>query len=198
MIDYQFPVTFEFKIGTIHNDFRVKDANGSIRAYVKQKLFKFKEDIQIFTDEYQREVLYTIKADRWLDFSAFYTFYDFQGNAIGKVGRKGWRSIWKAHYEIFNGQGESRFHINEENGWVKVMDSLVGEIPIVNFFTGYLFNPSYLVTDNHNQKVARIKKEPSFWGKKFTIEKLSQLEGHSDDNIVLGLMMMVLLERRRG
>lgn len=198
MNNFQFPIHFNFRISTITNDFTATDATGQTVAYVKQKLFKFKEDISIFEDESQSKLDYRIKADRWLDFSAGYSFLDNQGNEIGKIGRKGWASLWKAHYEIFDSNQEVKFHVNEENGWVKVMDGLLGEIPILGFFSGYLFNPTYLVTDIHKQKVARIKKEPSFFGRKFIVEKLSQLEGHDDDNIVLGLMMMVLLERRRG
>jgi uncharacterized protein YxjI len=198
MKDFQFPLQFVFRISSIANDFKAIDPQGKMVAYVKQKLFKFKEDISIYADDSQTTVNYRIKADRWLDFSAAYTFYDNKGVEIGKIVRKGWRSLWKAQYEILDQNHQVKFHINEENGWVKVMDSLLGEVPIVNIFTGYFFNPTYLITDDVNQNVARLSKERSFWGKQFNLTKLSQLEGHEDDNIVLGCMMMVLLERRRG
>ncbi len=198
MQDFQFPIQFNFRISTITNDFTATDAKGHTVAYVKQKLFKFKEDISIFEDESQTNMIYRIKADRWIDFSAGYAFFNASGQELGKIGRKGWASLWKAHYEIYDEHQQLKFIVREENGWVKVMDGLLGEIPILNFFTGYLFNPTYIVTDIHDQKVAKIKKEPSFFGRKFIVEKLSHLEGHADDNIVLGLMMMTLLERRRG
>ena len=198
MQNFQFPITFHFKITSLANDFNAIDAQGNTVAYVRQKMLKFKEDIEVFQDESRTSVNYRIKADRWIDFSAAYTFTDANNQELGKIGRKGWASLWKAHYEIFNQNQELKFNINEENGWVKVMDGLLGEIPILGGFSGYLFNPTYLVTDIHGQKVARLKKEASFFGRKFTVQKLSALEGHDDDNIVLGLMMMVLLERRRG
>lgn len=198
MKDFQFPIHFHFRISTINNDFTAIDASGQTVAYVKQKLFKFKEDISIYADESQAKLNYRIKADRWLDFSAGYSFFDHDGAEIGKIGRKGWASLWKAHYQIFDKDQNIKFEVREENGWVKVMDGLLGEIPVLGFFSGYLFNPTYIVTDVHGQKAALIKKEPSFWGRKFIVEKLSNLQGHEDDNIVLGLMMMVLLERRRG
>jgi hypothetical protein len=30
--------------------------------------------------------------------------------------------------------------VQEENGWIKVLDALMGEVPVVGMFTGYLFN----------------------------------------------------------
>jgi hypothetical protein len=198
MQNFKFPLTFHFKIASIANDFVAYDADGEEVAYVRQKMLKFKEDIEVFKNESRSQLIYRIKADRWIDFSAAYSFSDDKGSLLGKIGRKGWRSLWKAHYEIFDQHGQLKFNINEENAWVKVLDGLLGEIPILGGLSGYLFNPAYLVTDVHDQVAVRLSKEPSFWGRKFVVEKLSGLEGHDDDNIVLGLMMMVLLERRRG
>ena len=202
----QYPIQFTFKISSFSNDFTAIDANGQTVAYVKQKMFKLKEDIRIYSDESQSVVYYTIAADRWLDFSAAYAIKDCNGESLGKIARKGWASLWKAKYEIIDQNDQIQYHIREENGWVKVMDGLIGEIPVLGFFTGYLFNPSYLVLDTKDRPIARIKKEPSFWGRKFLVEKIAKnnlngFEGtdqDDDERIMLSLMMMVLLERRRG
>lgn len=198
MQNIQFPVNLQFKIGTLANDFIATDLSGKTIAYVRQKMFKLKEDIEIFSDDSKSQLNYRIKADRWLDFSAAYAFYDADGSMIGKVARKGWRSIWKAKYEIIDQNNNLQYTVGEENGWVKVMDSLLGEIPILNIFTGYLFNPSYMVTDTSGKEIVRLKKQASFWGRNFEIEKVGSMDGDDDDRILLGLMMMILLERRRG
>jgi len=198
MQNIQFPVTFKFKISTMSNDFVATDFSGKTIAYVKQKMFKFKEDISVFNDESKTSVNYRIKADQWLDFSAAYAFFDEKESEIGKIVRKGWRSIWKAEYEIIDQQEKKQYSVNEENGWVKVMDSIFGQIPILNFLTGYFFNPSYLVTDLNGKEIVRLKKMRSFFGRNFELTKLGTLDGDDDDRIMLGLMMMVLLERRRG
>ena len=82
MQDLQFPLNFRFKISTLANDFTATDANGKVVAYVKQKMFKLKEDIVIYADESQSKTNYRIKADRWLDFYAAYTFYDAKENTL--------------------------------------------------------------------------------------------------------------------
>ena len=194
----RFPIQFKFKITTLANDFTATDTSGHTIAYVKQKLFKLKDEITIFSDERQVQIDYKINADRWIDFSAAYSFTDHTGKPVGKIARKGWRSIWKAEYELIDQHDELQFHIREENAWVKVMDGFLGEIPIVNFFTGYFFNPAYIVTDMSNREVARLQKEPSFWGRNFTVTKLSNTDEDDDERIILGLMMMILLERRKG
>lgn len=198
MQDFKFPINFVFNISTFSNDFTATDATGKVVAYVKQKMFKLKEDITIYANESKTQVNYKIKADKWIDFSAAYAFTNASGEEIGKVGRKGWVSLWKAHYEIFDKNKQLKYHVREENAWVKVLDGLVGQIPILSLFTGYILNPSYKVVNSKDEIIARLKKEPSLVGRKFKVTEVKPLDGLDDDIIILGLMMMVLLERRRG
>ncbi len=198
MQDLQFPLNFRFKISTLANDFTATDANGKVVAYVKQKMFKLKEDIVIYSDESQTNINYRIKADRWLDFSAAYTFYDANENTIGKVVRKGWRSLWNTKYELIDQFEKAQYNIREEKAWVKVMDGIFGEIPLVGMLSGYLFNPTYLLKNRKDEVIVKLKKQPSFWGREFLVEKVGTIDNDDDDRIMLGLIMMILLERRRG
>ncbi len=198
MKELQFPVKFIFNIATLSNDFTAKDANGKTFAYVKQKMFKLKEAITIYEDETKAKVNFTIKADKWIDFSAAYSFFYSNGEETGKIARKGWASLWKAEYELIDQNQQLQYHIREENGWVKVLDSLLGQIPILSILTGYLFNPSYKVTNLNTDMVVRLRKEPSFFGRRFQITKLKDIDADDQERIILGLMMMILLERRRG
>ncbi len=196
MKEIQFPISLIFKISSFSNDFTAYDGNGNSIAYVKQKLFKLKEKIAIYRDESKREFMYSIEANKWLDFSAAYSISDASGRELGKIARKGWASLWKASYDIMDEEQQLEFKVQEANGWVKVVDSLVGEIPVIGFFTGYILNPTYHVLDNSGNVVASLIKEPSFWGRKFRIEKFVDLE--NEERLILALMMMILLERRRG
>ena len=198
MKELQFPISFEFNITTLSNDFTAKDATGNTLAYVRQKMFKFKEDIEVFKDTNKVVKNYSIKADKWIDFNTAYRFEDAQGTALGKVARKGWASLWKANYDIIDQAGNPQYKIREENAWVKVMDGVFGQIPILSIFTGYFFNPSYVVFDTNNRQVVRLKKEASFFGRRFTVAQLQQTDADDDHRIMLSLMMLVLLERRRG
>jgi hypothetical protein len=193
-----YPLTFKFNITTFHNDFSIIDANGETRAYVKQKMFKFKEHVRVFTNESETEIAYDIKADKWIDFNTVYTFFQPDGNSIGSVARKGWRSIWKASYELFDENKNQDLLIQEKNPWVKVGDALLCEIPILGIFTGYLFNPSYTVKRPDGTLICTFKKAPSFFGRKFELFKEDEFQQGEEERVKLGLTMMVLLERRRG
>ena len=41
--DFEYPLQFEFKIGTLSNDFIARDAGNKPLVYVRSKLFKLKE-----------------------------------------------------------------------------------------------------------------------------------------------------------
>ncbi|WP_338764842.1 hypothetical protein WAF17_00430 [Bernardetia sp. ABR2-2B] len=198
MSHFQFPLHLTFKIATFANDFIATDANGQTLAYVRQKMFKLKEEVNLFTDDSKSELKYSIKANKWLDFSASYMFEDAQGKNLGRVARKGWRSIWKAKYEIYDIEDNQDLIIEEANAWIKVADSALGEVPVLGMLTGYFFNPTYNVSRPNGEIVAKLKKEPSFFGRRFKVEKLAELEEIEEERILLGLMMMILLERRRG
>jgi len=198
MQNIQFPVHFSFKISTLSNDFVASDAKGQTIAYVRQKMFKMKEAVNVYNNESKSQELYTIKANKWLDWSAAYAIYDAGGRYLGKVARKGWKSMWKAEYLIIDQNDEQQYKVQEESAFVRMADSVLGEIPVLGFFTGYLFNPTYNVTDNAGKTVVKLKKSPSFFGRKFDLEKTAEIDQDDKERVMLSLMMMILLERRRG
>jgi len=193
-----YPLRFTFKIGTLANDFTAKDANGQTVAYVRAKLFKLKEQVVVFSDEKKTSEKYHIKANKWLDFNTAYSFTTPEGANLGKVARKGWKSLWKAKYELYDENEHQDLIIEEENPFAKVMDALFGEVPVLSMFTGYFFNPKYTVKRPDGTLVARVVKEKSFFGRRFSINKLAEFEIGEEIRILLGSMMMLLLERRRG
>ena len=193
-----YPLDLSFKLLAIASQIYIRDANGQLIGYVKQKLFKLKEDINIFADESQTQHLYNIKADRVIDFSAKYNFTDAAGNQLGSIKRQGMRSIWRANYDIFDTASNPSMKINEENGWVKVVDALVGEIPVAGMFTGYFFNPSYLISRTDGTPVARLQKQPAFFEGKFQLSLLTQISEMDEVQVLLSALSMTLLERSRG
>ena len=193
-----YPLQLQFNIATFHNDFTATDAIGNVRAYAKQKMFKFKEHVQIFSDTQQTALKYEIRADKWLDFNTSYSFTDASGKNLGRVVREGWKSLWKAKYLLFDELDNQDLEINEQNGWVKVLDGIFSEIPILGMFTGYVFNPSYSIKRPDGTLVCILKKEASFFGRKFSISNEAMFENGEEDRVLLGSMMMLLLERRRG
>lgn len=194
-----YPLEFKFKITTLASDFNITDRNGNYVAYVRQKMFRLKEDVIVFSDESRTKELFNIKANQWIDFNASYMMTDLlTGKKFGRLARKGMRSIWKARYDIIDEKDKPIYQINEDNGWIKVFDSFVGEIPILGMLTGYFLNPSYTVMDNAGKAYFRLKKMPSLIGRRFQLERLIDIDDEDESLIILSFLMMVLLERARG
>lgn len=194
----KFPLSFNFKIIALGNRIFAREADGRLIGFASQKLFKLKEDIRIFADESKNQLVYNIRADRIIDFSARYTFYDGAGRELGSIKRQGMRSIWKAEYELYDAAGSFVMKINEENAWRKVGDYFLSEIPLVGFFTGYFLNPSYIVSRGSGEAVARLAKQPAMFESKFELSTNAPLTENEETLLFLGTLMMAILERARG
>jgi uncharacterized protein YxjI len=194
-----YPLSLMFKITTFSDDFTVKDASDRLLMYVRKKRFKLQDELNVYADEAQKQHLYQLKANKWMDFSATYGFTASNGTLVGQISRKGWASIFNAHYEVFNHQGGHTHTIREENAWVKVLDGIFGEIPIIGLFCGYLFNPAYLVKNTRGEVVFRLAKVPSLIGRRFSIQQMASFSEPADEErLLLALSTMIMMERSRG
>lgn len=196
----QYPLTLSFKIIALAPQIYIRDAQGQELLYVKQKLLKLKEKIHVFSDSGQSRELYELGADRILDFSPRFTFRDTAGRVVGAVKRQGARSLLKASYEIFGPDDRPIARIEEENAWIKLLDAVIGEIPVLGAFTGYFLNPKYRIVDLVSQRqMLRVTKHRSFLESRFEIERLEATLGESGETaVLLAILVMVLLERERG
>ena len=157
-----YPLQLSFKLMALAPQIYVRDAAGQLRMYVKQKMFKLKEKVTVFADEAQSQPLYHIQADRVIDFNARYNFTAPDGRALGSVRRRGRKSLFRAHYEIMQGE-DVVLLIRELNPWAKVGDALFGQIPVLGMFAGYLFHPAYTVTRADGGEVLRATQQPAMW-----------------------------------
>jgi hypothetical protein len=65
-------------------------------------------------------------------------------------------------------------------------------------FTGYLFHPAYDVVDAMGSHVMQLAKQPSFFERSYSVSSLGRVSPDDEVRVLLGLMMMILLERSRG
>ncbi len=193
----KFPLQLRFKFFALAPQMYVQDASGAEVCYVKQKMFRLKEKVEVFSDSSRKHLLCTIAADRMLDFNACYDFRSPDGQLIGRVRRRGMRSIWKAHYEILDEHGQVEYDLHELNPFAKFIDGFFGEIPVIGMFSGFFFHPSYGIMRN-GKTSAKMTKRRSFLESRFDIEEVEPIPASDELRIVLSLLMFVLLERSRG
>ena len=193
----EYPLDLSFKIVAIAPQMAVTDAAGNLVFYVRQKLMKLREHVTVFADREQTRPVAEIKADRVLDISATYGFEDPQGRRFGAVRRAGLKSIWKAHYEILKGDTPI-FTMREDNAFVKFVDGILSEIPVVGLISGYVFHPAYSVTRLDGTRVLHVKKRPALFEGRFRIEREAELAPDEEALAALSILMMIMLERSRG
>jgi uncharacterized protein YxjI len=192
-----YPLDLSFKIVTIGSRIKIKDATGRQVAYVRKQKFKLKENVGVYSDEAQSSLLFRMKADRMLDFSARYAISGPDGHPIGAVGRRGVKSLWRSAYVLDDAYGTEAGSIREDNPWTKVLDGVMESLPLGDALGGLFFNPAYLA-ELYGRDVLRLQKQPSVLESSFRIDKLADFSDDEEDLLLAGIIMMVLLERDRG
>jgi len=194
-VDY--PLDLRFRLISLGPQINVLDATGRSVAYVKQKAFRLKEDVEVHTDDTRQTPLWRIKADRIIDWSAAYRITDASGALLGTLRRKGGRSLWRATYVITDASEQAIGGIHEKDPWTKVLDGLLSLVPILGDLSGYFLNPSYLLSRG-DESVLEIRKRPAFFEGRFVIEQVGTVDPRSEALFLASVLMMVLLERGRG
>jgi uncharacterized protein YxjI len=191
-----FPLKATFRILTLSPEVRVENARGELLLQVKQKLLTLREATTVFADEAKTVPVYKMLADRVIGFRAVHRI---TRASVGAVKAGGLRTIWQARYEVTDAQDKLVFKIREENPWIKVIDALVDEIPLVGPLIAMFINPRYLVEDEGGVLRYRITKQRSFVARNFTLEQISPDAhvGIDERLIALALIQTMMLERSR-
>lgn len=200
-----YPLDLTFKILAVAPQVTVTDATGAPVLFVHQKAFKLKEAVTVYRDASKQVALYTIEADRVIDFNAVYRIRDGLGREVGALARRGRRSLWRARYDVLDADGRSVFRIHEDDVWKKVLDGLFRQFGALGGIFSYFVNPSYTVEaddpdtpEQEGDPVLRLAKEPAWFEGRFSIERLAALPTADEELVIVALLMMVLRERSRG
>jgi uncharacterized protein YxjI len=196
-----YPLTATFKLLALSPEVTVRDANEALMLQVKQKGFTLREETTVFADEAKKIPLYKMMADRVIGFRAVHKITRLADNApVGAVKAAGLRSLWRTEYAINDANDQKILTVREENPWIKVLDSLVDEIPIVGFIISTFINPRYLMTDANGTLLYRITKKRSFLESRFTLEQIAPqaAQGQDERLIALALIQVIFLEKHRG
>ena len=83
--------------------FHIYKPDGSLLGFCKQKAFKLKEDIRIYSDESMTEERVLIQARAMIDFSGAYDVIDSRNQAnVGALRRRGWSSMIRDTWTVLD------------------------------------------------------------------------------------------------
>lgn len=113
--------------------FFILDEAGSLIGYCSQKAFKLKEDIRVYTDDSMTDELLVIKARNIIDFSATYDVTDpaDADRTIGSYRRKGWTSLVRDEWMIFDPDEEEIGKIQEDSAGLAIVRRLLGGVALL-------------------------------------------------------------------
>jgi len=112
------------------NEFRVLDASGGQVLFSRQKAFKLREDIRVWTgDDMQTEVLW-IQARQIIDFAAAYDVIDSaSGQKIGAFKRRGLKSIVRDEWILMDANDTEIGKFQEDSVGMAIMRRFINIIP---------------------------------------------------------------------
>jgi uncharacterized protein YxjI len=137
--------------------FHIYDPSGKVAFYSKQKAFKLKEDIRVYTGEDMRTEVLTILARQILDFSAAYDVFDPATNRkVGALKRKGIKSIVKDEWIIMDAENREIGLIQEDSMLLALIRRLLTNL-IPQKFAGFVNGMQVcLFKQNFNPFVMKI------------------------------------------
>lgn len=99
--------------------FHVYDAQDKVVGYCKQKSFRIREDIRVYTDESKSKELLSITTKSIIDFSGTYFINTPDGQTVGMMRRKGLVStFFRDEWEILSPKGEVVAKLREKGGFL--------------------------------------------------------------------------------
>jgi uncharacterized protein YxjI len=121
--------TAQQKIFTFTPQFRFCDAQGTTLAFLRKKVFSWKDEIRVFTDESRSLELLTIKARKIIDWgSAFDVTDSVNHEKVGALKRRGWSSFVRSEWLVFDANDQEIGRIVEQSAFKAVVRRLVSNL----------------------------------------------------------------------
>lgn len=96
--------------------FTVLNPEGGVMAFCKQKAFRLREEVSVYTSATKSELVLKITTPNIIDFSATYQIELPSGDVIGSLRRRGWSSMLRDRWHFYGPDGQDVAEIVEDSG----------------------------------------------------------------------------------
>ena len=114
------------------------DAPGQPFCFVRQKPYKFKEDIRFYSNSDRSVELMRIKARQRFDPAAKYDVVAADGSSVGYIQKVFGKSLLRSTYTLYGPDGSEVATVTEKSMAVALIRRLVGFIPYIENFANWL------------------------------------------------------------
>lgn len=174
----------------LHTGFHLYDPNGNLVLYMRQRGFRLKEDLRIFTGEDMAHEVLRIKARSVLDFGATYDVFDSatQEN-LGALRRKGFKSLFKDEWIVLDPQGAEIGKVEEDSMVLALVRRWLTTLVPQTFFGTIHGNRAFVFTQQFNPFVQKLALD-------FTPDAAGQLDRRM--GLAAALLMTAIEGRQSG
>jgi uncharacterized protein YxjI len=173
--------------------FHVFDPNGQLLLFCKQKAFKLKEDVRLFSDETMTTELMAIRTESILDISGSYAIIDSQRNVtLAYARRQGLKSIVKDSWTICDATGREVGKIVEDSTSAAIMRRLIGPLT-------QLFMPQGHTLEINGVPICRLQQNRNPFVRKVVVDLSADRANVLDRRvgIAIALILMIIESRQQ-
>ncbi len=165
--------------------FHVYDEHGSVIGYCKQKAFKLREDIRLYTGEDMSEELLTLKTQKIIDFGATYSVTLPDGTSLGSLRRKGMKSSFvRDEWIVFDPQGTEVVKVRETGSFAPIARRYID-------YANIFFPQRYeLIRANDTTTIANLRQHFNPFIFRMGVAIVEQDE-HLDELLILGASCLI-------
>jgi hypothetical protein len=176
------------KVLTVWNKYWIEDQNKNILGFSKQKMFKLKEDIRVYTDEKMQTELFQIRQQEILDIWGTFAVIDTNTNTIlGYIRRKALKSsfLWD-EWQVLDAHKRPVGGIEEQKGRGLAR----------KFVPGGKLIPEKMTLTLNNQPVAEINQSFKIIGDIWELKCMAVPQWFDRRVLLGGLLLMGMIERQ--
>ena len=173
---------------TIGNKYWLEDQSGAILGFCKQKLFKLKEDIRIYSDENESQELFRIKQEQILDVWGKFAVIDSSTNTkLGYVKRNIISAFVKDTWELYT---------TSDQLVGRIVESSTGRALARKFMPGGALVPEKMILEMDGQVLANIDQDFKIIGDIWEMN-CQMVPSNFDRRVLIScILLMGMIERR--
>ena len=163
------------------------DSPGTPFCFVRQKPYKFKEDIRFYTDASRSLELMRVKARQRFDPAAKYDVEAADGTKIGYIQKVFGKSLLRSTYKLYGPDGAELATVQEKNMAVALLRRLVGFIPYIDKIANWLPIPYDFVFLRDGRELGTHRRQLWKFVDHYTIDVSADPERTIDRRLLLAI-----------
>lgn len=177
------------RIFTLSPQFYFYDVNGNTLAFLRKKVFTWKDEIRIFTDQTQSMELLYIKARKIIDWGTAFDVTDsINRQKVGALKRQAWKSLVRKEWTIMDANDQEIGRIQEDSMFLATVRRYVTNII-----------PQSYTFELRGQQAGTATQNWNFFAPKMEVDFSGDLGRMLDRRLVAAaIVLLMAVEGRQG